>query len=294
MSRLLVTGAGGLLGARMTSPASPFRDGTWTVTGLGSKELDITDAEALDTAIAPGDVVINCAAYSAVDAAETDIDRAFAVNASGAGLLARTCAQKRARLVHISTGYVFDGTASRPYDTDSPTAPVNEYGRSKLAGERAVRQEFPDALIVRTMWLYSGATTGFPAALLRKCERGETAAVVSDQIASPTFTDDLVAALSDLLAHPDPPLLTHATSEGAASKFEFARAIAEEAGLAAGLLRPCRTTDFRSAADRPRNAVLSDASWIDAGLKPLPHWRDAVQRAMMPYRRKAAARPRSR
>jgi dTDP-4-dehydrorhamnose reductase len=282
VSRLLVTGADGLLGARITSPASPFQDGVRTVVGFGSRELDITDAAALNETINSHDVVINCAAYTAVDAAETDIDRAFAVNASGAGLLARTCAAKRARLVHISTGYVFDGTAADPYETHAPTAPVNVYGRSKLAGEQAVRDELPGALIVRTMWLHSGKATGFPAALLRRCETGESIAVVSDQIASPTYTDDLVSALSELVAHPDPPLLTHATSAGAVSKYEFACAIAAAAGLGVGLLHPCRTTDIRTAADRPRNAVLSDSSWTDCGLKPLPHWRDALRRALGP------------
>jgi dTDP-4-dehydrorhamnose reductase len=250
--------------------------------GFGSRELDITDAAALDDNISRHDVVINCAAYTAVDAAETDIDRAFAVNASGAGLLARTCAAKRARLVHISTGYVFDGTATGPYETHAPTAPVNVYGRSKLAGEQAVREELPGALIVRTMWLHSGTATGFPAALLRRCRKGESIAVVADQIASPTHADDLVSALSELVAHPDPPLLTHATSVGAVSKYEFACAIAAAAGFDARLLRPCRTTDIPTAADRPRNAVLSDSSWTDRGLKPLPHWRDALRRGIAP------------
>ncbi|MFJ4633892.1 dTDP-4-dehydrorhamnose reductase [Streptomyces sp. NPDC088847] len=282
MSRLVVTGADGLLGSRITNPTSPFHDGSRTVVGFGKKELDITDAVALRTTIAQDDVVINCAAYTAVDAAETDIDRAFAVNTVGVGLLARTCAEKQVRLVHISTGYVFDGSADNPYETFSPAAPINVYGRSKLAGEQAARTEFPDALIVRTMWLYSEKTSGFPAALLSKCERGEPVSVVSDQFASPTYTDDLVFALSDLVAHPEPPLLTHATSTGAVSKYEFACAIAEVAGFDVDLLRPCRTTDVRAAADRPRNAVLSDSSWTGRGLKPLPDWRDALRRAFAP------------
>ncbi|MFD9734533.1 dTDP-4-dehydrorhamnose reductase [Umezawaea sp. NPDC059074] len=276
MSRVLVTGAEGLLGSRITTL---FRNGGRTVVGLGSRELDITDATALDDAIAPRDVVINCAAYTAVDAAETDRDRAFAVNASGAGLVARFCAAKRARLVHLSTGYVFDGTSPTPYETSSSPRPINVYGESKLEGERAVRDELPDALVVRTMWLHAGPTTAFPAALLRRCSQGNPVSVVTDQVSSPTSVDDLVDALVALIAHPDPPLLTHATSTGTATKYDFARLIATTAGLDTAQLRPCLTTDVHTAADRPRTVVLSDSSWTARGLKPLPHWRDAYRRA---------------
>jgi len=153
-----------------------------------------------------------------------------------------------------------------------------------------VREAFPDALIVRTMWLHSGIATGFPAHVVRKCRRGEHVSVVSDQIASPTYTCDLESALSGLVAHPDPPRLLHATSGGAASKYEFARAIAAAAGLDVDLVHPCRTTDFPTAADRPRNAVLSDSSWTDCGLEPLPHWRDALHRALHPDNGTAHAR----
>jgi dTDP-4-dehydrorhamnose reductase len=282
VNRLVVTGADGLLGSGITSSTSPFRRADRQVLGFGSKELDITDATALNDTIGPGDVVINCAAYTGVDAAETESDKAFAVNGVGPGLLARACANKGARLLHISTAYVFDGSASNPWETWSPTAPLSVYGRSKLAGEEAARAAFPDTRIVRTVWLYSGTERDFPAALVRRCSRGEHVAVVTDQIASPTYVDDLVSALFDLVAHPDPPRLLHATGGGAASKFRFARAIIEAAGLDVNLLRPCRTSDFRDAATRPRNAVLSNSSWIDCGLTPLPHWRDGLRRAVSP------------
>jgi dTDP-4-dehydrorhamnose reductase len=282
VNRLVVTGADGLLGSGITSSTSPFRRADRQVLGFGSKELDITDATALNDTIGPGDVVINCAAYTGVDAAETESDKAFAVNGVGPGLLARACANKGARLLHISTAYVFDGSASNPWETWSPTAPLSVYGRSKLAGEEAARAAFPDTRIVRTVWLYSGTERDFPAALVRRCSRGEHVAVVTDQIASPTYVDDLVSALFDLVAHPDPPRLLHATGGGAASKFRFARAIIEAAGLDVNLLRPCRTSDFRDAATRPRNAVLSNSSWIDCGLTPLPHWRDGLRRAVRP------------
>ncbi|WP_232330732.1 SDR family oxidoreductase [Nocardia fusca] len=185
-------------------------------------------------------------------------------------------------MLHISTAYVFDGSASNPWETWSPTAPLSVYGRSKLAGEEAARAAFPDTRIVRTVWLYSGTERDFPAALVRRCSRGEHVAVVTDQIASPTYVDDLVSALFDLVAHPNPPRLLHATGGGAASKFRFARAIIEAAGLDVNLLRPCGTSDFRDAATRPRNAVLSNSSWIDCGLTPLPHWRDGLRRAVRP------------
>lgn len=280
MNRLVVTGADGLLGSGITRATSPFRRADRQVLGFGSKELDITDATALNDTIGPGDVVINCAAYTGVDAAETEADKAFAVNGIGPGLLARTCANKGARLLHISTAYVFDGSASSPWETWSPTTPLSVYGKSKLAGEEAARAALPDARIVRTMWLYSGTDRDFPAALVRRCSRGEHVAVVTDQIASPTYVDDLVSALVDLVAHPNPPHLLHATGGGAASKYRFARAIIEAAGLDADLLRPCRTSDFQDAATRPRNAVLSNSSWIDCGLTPLPHWRDGLRRAV--------------
>ncbi|WP_329409231.1 dTDP-4-dehydrorhamnose reductase [Nocardia vinacea] len=280
MNRLVVTGADGLLGSGITRATSPFHRTDRQVLGFGSKELDITDATALNDTVGPGDMVINCAAYTGVDAAETEADKAFAVNGVGPGLLARACANKGARLLHISTAYVFDGSASSPWETWSPTAPLSVYGRSKLAGEEAARAALPDARIVRTMWLYSGTDRDFPAALVRRCSRGEHVAVVTDQIASPTYVDDLVSALFDLVAHPNPPRLLHATGGGAASKYRFARAIIEAAGLDADLLRPCRTSDFRDAATRPRNAVLSNSSWIDCGLTPLPHWRDGLRRAV--------------
>ncbi|MGK8503493.1 dTDP-4-dehydrorhamnose reductase [Nocardia asiatica] len=276
----MVTGAEGLLGSGITKAASLFRRADRHVLGFGSKELDITDATAVNDTIGPGDVIVNCAAYTGVDAAETEADKAFAVNAVGPGLLARACADKGARLVHISTAYVFDGAASSPWETSSPTAPSSVYGKSKLAGERAVRAALPDARIVRTMWLYSGTDRDFPAALVRRCSRGEHVAVVTDQIASPTYVDDLVSALFDLIAHPNPPRLLHATGGGAASKYQFAHAILEAAGLDVDLLRPCVTADFRDAATRPRNAVLSNSSWIDCGLTPLPHWRDGLRRAI--------------
>ncbi|MFE7741739.1 dTDP-4-dehydrorhamnose reductase [Nocardia sp. NPDC057455] len=280
MNRLVVTGADGLLGSGITRATSPFRRADRQVLGLGSKELDITDAAALNDTVRRGDVVINCAAYTGVDAAESEADKALAVNGIGPGLLARACANKEARLLHISTAYVFDGSASSPWETWSPTAPSSVYGRSKLAGEQAARAALPDARIVRTMWLYSGIDQDFPAALIRRCSRGENVAVVTDQIASPTYVDDLVSALFDLVAHPNPPRLLHATGGGAASKYRFARATVEAAGLDADLIRPCRTSDFRDAATRPRNAVLSNSSWIDCGLTPLPHWRDGLRRAI--------------
>lgn len=276
----MVTGADGLLGSGITRATSPFRRADRQVLGFGSKELDITDAAALNDTIGPGDTVVNCAAYTGVDAAENEAGRAFAVNGVGPGLLARACANKGARLLHISTAYVFGGSASSPRETWSPTAPSSVYGRSKLAGEQAARAALPDVLIVRTMWLYSATGRDFPAALLRRCSRGEQVAVVTDQIASPTYVDDLVSALFDLVAHPNPPRLLHATGGGATSKYRFARAILETAGLDTGLVRPCRTSDFRDAATRPSNAVLSNSSWLGCGLTPLPHWRDGLRRAV--------------
>lgn len=285
MNRLVVTGAGGQLGRELVRRAPE-------AVGLGRSELDITDAVEVAAAIEPGDVVINCAAYTAVDRAEAEPDAAFAVNETGPRLLARACASTGARLIHVSTDYVFDGRARTPYDTDSATGPSNVYGASKLAGEHAVRAESPSARIVRTAWVYSGAGTDFVATMLRKEREGADVRVIADRYGSPTYAGDLAAALLELADHPDPPAVLHATNAGVASWYDLACAVFDEVGADVRRVRRCAAVDYPAPAVRPDYSVLSARSWIEAGLRPLRDWRAGLRAALDAGSDAAAGRPR--
>lgn len=272
-ARLVVTGAGGQVGRELLRLAPRAR-------GYGRADLDITDADAVRAAIAPGDVVLNCAAYTAVDKAESEPDAAFAGNETGPAVLAAVCATVEARLIHLSTDYVFPGTQRAPYDTDDPTGPATVYGRSKLAGERAVLEKAPNSHVVRTAWVYSGRGGDFVATMLRLERERETVDVVDDQIGSPTYAADLAAGLLELVARPDAPRLLHATNAGVASWFDLARAVFAEVGADPERVRPCDSTAYPRPARRPAYSVLSDRAWRSAGLTPLRDWRAALHDAL--------------
>nr|WP_309231398.1 dTDP-4-dehydrorhamnose reductase [Nocardia sp. SYP-A9097] len=189
--RLVVTGARGQLGRALLALAPGAR-------GYGRAELDITAADAVRAVVNPGDVVLNCAAYTAVDQAESDVDAAFAVNATGPAVLAKVCAEVGAHLVMVSTDYVFPGIASHPYEPTDPTGPSTVYGRSKLAGEKAVLELDPNARVVRTAWVYTGQGTDFVATMRRLEAERDTVNVVADQLGSPTYAVDLAAGLLEL------------------------------------------------------------------------------------------------
>ncbi|WP_067848676.1 dTDP-4-dehydrorhamnose reductase [Nocardia lijiangensis] len=272
-ARLVVTGASGQVGRELLRLAPSAR-------GYRRADLDITDADAVRAVIASGDVVLNCAAYTAVDKAESEPDAAFAGNETGPAVLAAACARAGARLIHLSTDYVFPGTQRAPYDTDDPTGPATVYGRSKLAGERAVLDSAAHAHVVRTAWVYAGRDGDFVATMLRLERERETVDVVNDQIGSPTYAADLAAGLLELVARPDAPRLLHATNAGVASWFDLARAVFEEVDADPERVRPCDSTAFPRPARRPAYSVLSDRSWVTAGLAPLREWRIALRHAL--------------
>ncbi|MEU6563636.1 dTDP-4-dehydrorhamnose reductase [Nocardia nova] len=273
-SRIVITGAGGQLGRALVARAPE-------AVALGRADLDITDADAVAAAVRPGDVVLNCAAYTAVDAAESDRAAALAVNATGPAILAARCRETGARLVHISTDYVFDGTADRPYEPADPTGPASVYGSTKLAGEHAVLQADPRATIVRTAWVYTGDRGDFVATMRRLEAERDTISVVDDQIGSPTYAPDLAAGLLELVARQAYPGIVHAAGAGAVSRFELARAVFAGLGADPERVRPCGTADFPSPARRPAYSALSNRSWIAAGLTPLREWREALTDALL-------------
>jgi dTDP-4-dehydrorhamnose reductase len=262
----------------------------WTVTGLTRAELDIGDEAAVDRVIgdeAP-DLILNAAAYTAVDRAETEADLAFRANRDGAAHLARAATRAGARLIQVSTDFVFDGASGRPYRPDDPTGPLSVYGASKLAGERAVAEAAPDALVVRTAWVYGPSGGNFLATMLRlMAARGEVR-VVADQIGAPTSAQTLAAALWGL-AEKGARGVLHFTNAGVASWCDFAQAIAEEA-LAAGVLvrpatvTPIRTADYPTAARRPSFSVLDCAAAYALLGGPAPHWRDALREVLTEMR----------
>ncbi|MFR9751153.1 dTDP-4-dehydrorhamnose reductase [Nocardia sp. 004] len=275
-ARLVVTGAYGQVGRELLRlvPAA---------NGYGHTELDITDPAAVRSVLAPGDVVLNCAAYTAVDQAETEIEAAYAGNATGPAVLAEACADLGARLIHLSTDYVFPGTPGthdRPYDTADPTGPASIYGKSKLAGEQEVLARCPDAHVVRTAWVYTGHGSDFVATMLRLERERDTIDVVDDEIGSPTYAADLAAALVELTRRPDAPRLLHATNAGQASRFELARAAFTEVGADPDRIRPCRSAAFPRPAPRPGYSVLSPRTWDNAELTPLRNWRTALGDAL--------------
>jgi dTDP-4-dehydrorhamnose reductase len=280
MTTLLITGAGGQLGSDLLEAAAAAGI---PATGHASAALDITDRAAVERAVsnvvhgADRPVVINAAAYTAVDAAETDAERAFAVNESGARNLAEAAVEHGARMIHVSTDYVFPGDAQHPYQVDDPTGPKNVYGASKLAGEQAVLTAHPAAHVVRTAWVYGAASGGnFVKTMSRLESTNPSIAVVDDQWGSPTWSADLAAGLIALAGADVPGGVLHATGGGQTSWFGFARAIFEELGADPERVRPISTDAFPRPAPRPAYSVLSADAWVAAGLPSLRHWRDAL------------------
>jgi dTDP-4-dehydrorhamnose reductase len=224
-------------------------------------------------------IVINCAAYTAVDAAETDEDRALEINAHGPAILAEECAGTGARLLQVSTDYVFAGDASAPYGEATRPAPRSAYGRTKAAGEQAVLTSGADAFVVRTAWLYGQVGSNFVKTMARLATERETVSVVDDQIGAPTWTLHLARGLVALGIADVPAGIWHCTNAGEASWYVFARAIFAELGLDPARVEPTTSEDFVRPAPRPAYSVLSTEKWQRAGLPELPHWRDALHEA---------------
>jgi dTDP-4-dehydrorhamnose reductase len=295
VTRWLVTGAAGMLGRDLTDL---LRARGEEFTPLARVDLDITDPAAVAKAVSvvKPDVVVNCAAWTAVDAAEEHEEAAFAINAGGAVNLAAACASVGALLVHPSTDYVFDGHASAPYAEDAPTAPSGAYGRTKLAGEQAVRAALPDAsYIVRTAWLYGAHGKNFVKTMLRLARNGTAPGVVADQHGQPTWTADVAAQIYALIDNSAPAGTYHATSSGQTTWFGFAEEVftlyqgqgqnqdedPERPCLEAPRLtpRPITTADYPTPAKRPAYSVLGHDAWHAAGISPIGDWKDALHRA---------------
>ena len=267
--RILVTGANGMLGhdliARLTLEHS--------VIATDRDTLDVTSADAVNEAVRGVDAVVNCAAWTAVDDAESSEDAAFLLNAVAPHILASAAAQVGARLVQVSTDYVFDGTASAPYREDALMRPASAYGRTKAAGEWAVRASGGNHLIVRTAWLYGAHGPSFPRTMARLAGERESIDVVTDQVGQPTWTVDVAAVITKLLESRSPSGVYHATSSGIASWFDFARAVMQFKGLEGTRVRPTDSKSFVRPAPRPSYSVLGHDALSAVGLEPIADWR---------------------
>ncbi len=272
--KLVVTGAGGQLGVDVVRFAESVGD---EVVGVDHATLDITDATAVQELLGSvrPDAVVNCAAYTAVDACETNHTTAFAVNADAVGLLSATCELIGAHLVHVSTDYVFDGTLDRPYREDDTPNPQSVYGSSKLAGEHAAG---PDASIARTSWVCGQHGENMVKLVLRlAADPDKQLAFVDDQIGCPTFTADLAPALHRL-ASDRRVGIHHLTNQGAVSWYEFVREILAAADHDPNRVRPIATAELDPPrpAPRPANSVLDNAVWRAAGLPMLRDFREPL------------------
>ncbi|MGO4340856.1 dTDP-4-dehydrorhamnose reductase [Pedococcus sp. 2YAF34] len=280
MARWLVTGAAGMLGldlqVALALSGVPDKD----VTAPTRADLDITDADAVRDAVRGHDVVVNCAAYTAVDEAETHEAQAFAVNAIGASNVAAACRETGARLVHVSTDYVFAGDADEPYAEDAPLAPLSAYGRSKAAGEWAVQAHCSRAWTVRTAWLYGGSGPSFVRTMARLAQSHETLSVVDDQRGQPTWTMDVAEAILRLVEQDAPFGIWHATSRGETSKYGLTREVFTLLGLDPDRVKPTTSDAFPLPAPRPAYSVLGHDAWRMARIAPLPEWRESLARAL--------------
>ncbi|PJM98530.1 dTDP-4-dehydrorhamnose reductase [Streptomyces sp. CB01201] len=280
-TRWLITGAAGLLArelhGRLTTRGAD-------VVALTRRHLDVTDARTVDAtvhAVRPG-VVVNCAAWTDVEGAEAQEHMASRVNAEGPRNLANSCARTGARLLHVSTDYVFPGPSADigvPYAEDAAPSPGTAYGRTKLAGEREVLTRLPGGgAVVRTAWLYGRDGSGFVGKMLRRARAGLAVDVVADQYGQPTCAADVADRLIDLGALPECRAygVFHATSAGWTSWYGLAREVFALAGADPALVRPSTSAEWRGAVTRPRWTVLSHGRWSELGLPPARSWRAAL------------------
>ena len=278
---ILVTGAGGQVGTELLARAAQHGH---DVTGLVRADLDISDAAAVQAAVAKikPSLIVNAAAYTAVDKAEEDRDAAYAINRDGPANLAAAAKAAGIPLIHISTDYVFDGSKDGAYLESDPVAPLGVYGASKEAGEQAVRDALDEHAILRTSWVYAAHGATFVKTMLRLMRERDSLNVVDDQIGTPCSTQSLVSCLHAVIERNEPGAIYHWTDAGVASWYDFAVAIQDEAIRFALLdhaipIHPISTEKYKTAAARPAYSVLDKSKALLELQCPQLHWREALR-----------------
>ncbi len=272
--RVILLGAGGMLGSGLAGTVP----NDVTLFPFGHAALDITDPTALNTCIADvrPDVILNAAAYTAVDRAESEQERAFQVNGEAVSELGRAAKTQGIRVVHFSTDYVFDGSANEPYPEEGPLHPINVYGASKLAGERGLQDSGAEALIIRSQWLFGLCGRSFPATMLERARGSLPSRAVDDQLGRPTYTRDLAQATWRLVALCATGIV-HVANEGIASWFDVAQAVYDAVGRHE-LCTSCTSLEYPTPARRPAYSCLGTDRCLRLLGDPLPPWRDALTR----------------
>jgi len=275
VSTIHILGAGGMLGRSLMAEFA--NDGA---RGATRDVLDVREVEQLREFVLPGATIINAAAYTRVDDAETHPEDAFAVNAEAVQNIAIVARDKGARVIHISTDYVFAGDATTPYEVGDAPDPQSVYGASKLAGEKYLLEILPEAsVILRTAWLYGFPGSSFPATILKAIHTKPTLEVVTDQIGQPTWTGDVARMVRLMVEAPLTTGIFHATNAGQASWWEFARALCGKAGIDPARIKPTTSEAFHRPAPRPAWSVLSHSAWGNAGFPTPRHWSEALDEA---------------
>jgi len=278
--RVLVIGHNGQLGSALMPVLD--RNRSLAVLGIDYPDIDIADAHSVDLVFGgfDPDFVINCAAYTAVDDAETDEETAMRINGLGPRHLAEQCRKAGAWLVHVSTDYVFDGTGTSPYAEDAPPSPASAYGRTKLAGDTAVQELLPTShYLIRTAWLYGLQGSNFVKTMLRLEKERDTVAVVTDQVGQPTYASDLAEQIGLLIDRHPAAGTYHGTNSGQVSWFDFTREIFRLAGADPGRVLPTTSADFVRPAPRPAYSVLGHDRWAEQGLPEMRPWLEALEQA---------------
>jgi dTDP-4-dehydrorhamnose reductase len=283
IKNILVTGANGQLGKEMQVIAASFP--LYDFVFVTKEELSIDDMDAVKKYFNANkiNVCVNCAAYTAVDKAETETEKAFQVNAVAVGNLAAVCAAQQALFIHISTDYVFDGTATTPYKEDHPVHPVNAYGASKLNGEELALQHNPDAIIIRTSWVYSSFGNNFVKTMLRLMGERESINVVDDQVGCPTYAADLAAAIIKIVDQSSAGEINSGiynfSNKGVINWYQFATAIKELSGSNC-IVNPIPASLYPTPAKRPNYSVLDTTKIQQIFNVVIPDWKDSLAKCL--------------
>ena len=276
MSKWIILGAGGMLGQEFVNLSTNHQ-----VQGLNKSQCDVSSISDLSDSLQGADVIVNCAAWTAVDDAEIHEDEAFQLNAVAAENIAKVSKQVGAKLVHISTDYVFSGDANFPYAENAPTHPRSAYGRTKLAGEKAVTDYYSNgSYIVRTAWLYGKYGSNFVKTMASLEAQKDEISVVADQFGQPTWTFDLAKKIIELVDNESKPGIYHGTSSGQTSWHEFAQKIFTLIGADPNRVKKISSPEFLRPAPRPFYSVLGHENWKSVGIDPIRNWEEALTEAI--------------